>query len=560
MAAQHDSRLEGDCSQRSSSSLLCPGPGDAASRWPANLSHKRWRLLALAAVLLAIAGCAGAPQVASPPPTAAPVPAAPPTMMLPTRPPASPSATSPAALSPSPTTQPQIATAAATASSEAAPTERLAASYLVYPKSDGSLWRVDGPGQPPIQLAGPTEPGVVLPWAAAPDGRTIALVSGVGVWDTPSDKPPALALWLVGSDGTNRRKIQDLLPPRGVDLTPGGADAFNLLPALTSQQELAWSPDGGLVAFVSAHESQVDLYAATMDGKVARLSNTPALEQGPRWSPDGTRVAYRTAAGFGTGAGWSDVGLSVASRGGDALLAIDQGQLSGGTVAGIPDLIWIGPDTLVAGLWAGPAGKDMVRAVTISGGAVSIVFAEPYSALDWSAATNQLAIAGPAGPTLELAKDRTLLPGLYTWMPGAPEATRVIAGPVETLVWSAQGDVLAYSMAKGGERLGVGLWSLLMDGDITHIADPPTQYLRWSPDGQRLVAGAAVYGRDGKHLADLAGQSILPAGWGRQGLFYTTLAGDGQTRDLWLWDGTEPQRLDSDLGRAERAAVVAAKT
>jgi WD40 repeat protein len=436
-----------------------------------------------------------------------------------------------------------------------------AASYFVYPRPDGSLWRVDGPGLTPINLADPSEPGVLLPWAASPDGRTIAIITGRGVWNPKNIDTPSLALWLVGAGGSNPRKVQDLLPSGGVDLTPGSDTAFNLLPALTSQQELAWSPDGALVAFVSSHEGQIDLYAAALDGAVTRLTETPVLEQGPIWSPDGTQVAYRTTSSFGTGAGWSDVGLSVTARsGGSPLLALDQDKLpGGGGVAAIPDLLWIGPDTLVAGLWNGASGRDTLVAVTVGSGEVATIFAEPYSALSWSAATNQLAIAGASESVLEFTKDRALSPGLYTWMPGAPEAIRVLAGPVEALVWSAQGDVLAYSMAKSGKQPGVGLWSLLMDGDLRHIADAPTPYIRWSPDGQRLVAGAAVYNRDGKRLAELPGQSVLPAGWGAQGLFYSTLAADGQTRELWLWDGQQSQRLDAGLTQLEGAAVVVTK-
>src|SRR4029450_7217904 len=104
------------------------------------------------------------------------------------------------------------------------------------------------------------EPCALPPWSLSPDVRTIAIVTGRGVWNPKNIDTPSLALWLVDSNGANPRKVQELLPPDGVDLTPGGDAAFNLLPALTQRQELAWSPDGALVAFASAHEGQVDLY------------------------------------------------------------------------------------------------------------------------------------------------------------------------------------------------------------------------------------------------------------------------------------------------------------
>jgi hypothetical protein len=69
-----------------------------------------------------------------------------------------------------------------------------------------------------------------------------------------------------------------------------------------------------------------------------------------------------------------------------------------------------------------------------------------------------------------------------------------------------------------------------------------------------------VYARDGQPLSELVGQDILPGGWGSQGLFYSTLAADGQTRELWLWDGQQTQRLDTGLAQGGGAAVVIAKT
>jgi Tol biopolymer transport system component len=430
-----------------------------------------------------------------------------------------------------------------------------ATGFVVYQRADGSLWRADGDGAAPVNLADPTEPEALLPWAASPDGKTIAVVTGKGLWYQFHDNP-TLALWFVGADGSNPRKVVDLLPPRGVDPTPGGDDAFNLVPALTSQQVLAWSPDGQQVAFVSAHEGEVDLYTAALDGTLTRITSTPRLEQGPAWSPDGALLAYRTTSGFGTGAGWGEVAVEVTPRtGGAPAFVMDDRKLAAGSEAAVvEELIWADSDTLIAGLWDSIVGKAEVRALAISSRQTTTIFGEPYTALAWNGTTHQLAIAGTSAELAQSPPDgRKTAPGLFAWSADAGAPTRIDPESPNALAWAPQGDVLAFSVA--GEKPAIRLWALGTDGDMKQIGAGPARDLLWSPDGQRLAADQTVYGHNGKQLADLPGDQLSLVGWAAQGLFYFTFT-EGNSRDLWLWDGAQAHKIDTGITNIANAGVV----
>ncbi|MEO7909073.1 MAG: hypothetical protein ABIV47_05430 [Roseiflexaceae bacterium] len=510
--------------------------------------------MAYALTLALLVGCNPTSSGLETPTT--PIAAAPaPTALRPMTPPPTPTAF-PASTLPARSAAAEVPTDRATSQSD---TGILAGTgYLVYQRPDGSLWRAEVAGRPSISITEPTEPDALLPWAAAPDGKTIAVVLGTGLWGTFHENP-TLALWLVGSDGSNPRKIQNLLPPRGVDRTPGGDDAFSLVPALTNQQKLAWSPDGQLVAFVSAHQEQVDLYTAALNGTVARLTDTPRLEQGPRWSPDGALLAYRSTTSFGTGAGWGDLALEVTARdGGQPALVMDDRKLVAGSQAvALPDLLWISPTVLVAGMADSEVGNAELRTLDTSTRASTVIFDAPYSALEWNEAIRQLAIAGTSASILQANPDaRKVASGLFTWSPETGPPTQIESAPVEALAWTPQGDALAYSV--GGQQPGLRLWAIGAEGDLKPLATTPTRQLRWSLDGQRLAADTAIYSRAGQQLTTLAERPVALLNWGPPGLFYASAA-DGGDQDIWLWDGTQAQLIDSKLTKTEAAGVVLAR-
>lgn len=440
-----------------------------------------------------------------------------------------------------------------------------AASAIVYQRPDGSLWRADA-SAPPVQLAPASEPGALIPWAASPDGRLIAFVSGSAVWpysyrDAP-DAAPSLALWLVGSDGSNPRKIQSLLPPRTLDLAAGSADQFNLLPALTAEQRLAWSPDGSRVAFVSAHESQIDLYAAARDGSVARLTSTPQIETQPRWSPDGGRIACLTTDGLGTGAGWGGLGLAaLPSDGGAPAYTLASFPLNiGGRANYAAAYRWIAPDKLIVNAHSLPAGGSEYQIVVVGQPRAAPIFGEKgvyFEGLAWSDAAQTLAIFDADQPNTPQA-------GLHLWRRGEEIIKTLVPDPVNQAAWSPQGDLLAYSVGAGSANPGVALWSPGVAQESRRLAGRPASALHWSLDGQQIAidtgagdqSGGApstdllIFKRDGAQLPGPPGHNIAAIGWGRQGLFFASrdsAESGARAAKLWLWDGKQAHLIDQGL-------------
>lgn len=412
-------------------------------------------------------------------------------------------------------------------------------SYVVYQKADGSIWRSGEAGGAPILLLQDADPEQVLPHAIAPDGQVIAFIASVGIWGEPSEQDPMLALWLADGDGSNVRMVRDLLPPSGVDLTPGGEDAFDLLPALTWDQKLAWNTDGTKLAFVSAHEEQIDLYTTTRDGTLERLSNTPEIELGPQWSPEDTLVAYLFASGLGTGAGWSNAGLGVVpASGGSPIYTLVNAALAGDRKASyITHLTWIDQESVVAHLESMPVGGSEVRAINVITSKGTTIAAREqggFESVAWSKTAQTLALSSAQG--------------VAVWRPGDTETTTINPDPARVLAWSPQGDALAYSIDREAANPGVYIWSLGNEGDIDQITTTTEWNLRWSPNGNLLAIGDTIYVVGSDMQTKLPGETVSLAEWQAGGLFfYSKPEKTSETSELWIWDGTQARKLDQGI-------------
>jgi len=431
----------------------------------------------------------------------------------------------PTAASRTPTTAPAEPTAAPAAPTTVPPTSAPAVSTLgtaIYQSvSDGSLRAIDIATDAGTVLADPTERGQRLPWAASPDGRTIAVVTGH--WNVRDQTTRRAALWTVGIDGSDPRKLLEITPPE-----PPQNDFGTTWQALANDrfQHPVWTPDGREIVVASAHEGQLDLYAVASDGHaVSRLTATPDFEIGASVSPDGGDLAYGSTTSFGTGGGWANVAAWVQPLAGGERRSLlgaspDQRKPSAISIAG-----WVGDGAVAAVTRNNVDGKATVH-VLARGATQPAVHLADYR-FDIAVGDHQLAFAAGAfdGQAIDV----------FLWPIGATAPTRVTtivtAGGVKVylspdesalllcasatnqpdslMLWSANAlhtlgpggcDYVAWEgdrLASGGNReLSVGGLVAGGDGGMRWTLPVDARPVKWSAD--RLLLFAPAQGADGR--------------------------------------------------------------
>lgn len=134
------------------------------------------------------------------------------------------------------------------------------------------------------------EPTPSIDYAISEPTRWVTLAPHSLATETPTPLPPALRSLPTGKIAfqSNRDGNEEIYVMN--------ADG-SFLSRLTNDPAVdvfpAWSPDGSRVVFSSDRDGNPEIYVMNADGSnLRRLTNDPAADALPAWSPDGLRIAF----------------------------------------------------------------------------------------------------------------------------------------------------------------------------------------------------------------------------------------------------------------------------
>lgn len=189
----------------------------------------------------------------------------------------------------------------------------------------------------------------------SPDGTRLLFIR------TPRAGGPEI--WVMNSDGSNRSLLLQLT----ADSLASSAETTDLTPGPR------WSPDGRRIAFAAVFRPAgstaalfPSIYAVNADGKQpTQLTDNDRLNTAPVWSPDGSQIAFASK-DFINRQNWKLWVMNADGSGQRALL----GSIDGDPNQGVQPAEWVGKTLLVAG-WRGtwdayllPAGGGPLQPVT----------------------------------------------------------------------------------------------------------------------------------------------------------------------------------------------------
>jgi Tol biopolymer transport system component len=263
-----------------------------------------------------------------------------------------------------------------------------------------------------------------------------------------------------------------------------GTGLVNLTDHPAVDNQPAWSPDGSKLAFRSNRDGDPEIYVMAADGSgITRLTFHAGLDGEPAWSPDGNKIAFRRSEFFGdfVGPGHPTPSSQPApseiwvmnADGSDAASLTRNPEVRDGHPSWSPDGAWIAFERTNAAsnrtdIWVVGADGSPVRDIT-----------------PWGA--NVQTVTTPLIPDID-------------------------AEPA----WSPDGGTILFRAIR--DFFGYDLWTVTPDGkNLTELIERlgPQITPAWSPDGSKIIfanfgpgLGLQVINRDGSGLTALTAGTI----------------------------------------------------
>jgi Tol biopolymer transport system component len=242
------------------------------------------------------------------------------------------------------------------------------------------------------------------------------------------------------------------------------------------EEHPAVSPDGRLIAFAGRNEAEMNVFVRPLDGR-APDPLTPGEDHhdAPRWSSDGSRLAFVASVGGGP----RSRQLHVVSRdGGERHQMTDFG--------GVRDPIWADGDRwLVDSFDKTATYRHTIWKLPAEGG--------PPMPIVVNEADNVATDVSPDGRTVLFTSDLSGEPRIYT-VPiegGDPIEVEHDLGTGEGARWSPDGSRIAFVSNASGEY---DLYTMAADGgSVTRVTHSERRegWPAWSPDGATLYFSTA---------------------------------------------------------------------
>lgn len=335
-----------------------------------------------------------------------------------------------------------------------------------------------------------------------------------------------LALVSIHGCGDNHEETQPTQTPAvatagQATTTPGDADDGGAVTPGTPDSSVdAKAPGRSKIAFVSGRDGNKELYVMGVDGSdLRRLTDTPADEEFPVWSPDGHQIAFVSSLDSRTGE--PPIEYFVVNVDGSGLAKLAETE-----ILSVPPAIEWSPDGSRIALSLRIDGRWDIHVVNADGTGLANVTSDPNDESQplWSPNGSQIIYERHGEAT-----------SLHTMNADGTEQARLTENGWSAS-WSPDGVQIAFISNRDGNT---EVYVMNADGTgVVNVSqhpglDGPFGGIAWSPDSSRLAFGSH---RDG------AADVFVASADGSSQMALTTRLGPGESRIdqiTWSPDGSK---------------------